>query len=561
MSSGAIVLLPFVAGVLVYADTLAYDFVWDDTIILFDKVRHYLSLFDVVREPAGLAGLRVYRPITFGSYWVDILVWGRTALGFHLTGVLLHGLNSALVAGAARGLGCGAWPAVLAGLVFAVHPIHSEAVSWIACRADLLATTGALVALIVALRDRARPRAAWLALLVLATLGAVGSKEVGVAVPLVLLVLEIVAGASGRPRWQRPAVGAAAVLLYVVMRPGDRVVGLGMDIFGLDGLMGVLGAFGFYVGQLVLPWGVTAYVPEAPHGPGVMLWALAGLTAGVGVLLAGEREGTLRRFGLAWCALTLGPPLLVAVAEMLQTKVSERYLYLPSVGLALVIGGELTRYQARLQQRTLQSGVAAVLCVLAAVTVMRNRIWYDGIALWSAVVAVEQRDALPFTNLGVALKQAGRVAEADAALTTALAKRGDSSNRRLALINLGHVRLQQRRGEEAIPLFEEANAIGPHAWALHGLGIGYRWRAHALAAAGDAGAAAATRADAERVLRDGLQINARNHKLHFVLAGVLYDQGRYGEAVEHYRQVVALAPNTEVAVTAAGAVEQLTRGQ
>jgi len=561
MSSVAIVLLPFVAGVLVYADTLAYGFVWDDTIILFDKVRHYRSLLDVFREPAGLAGLRVYRPITFGSYWLDVLVWGRTALGFHLTGVVLHGMNAALVARVARGLGCAPWPAVLAGLLFAVHPIHSEAVSWVACRADILATTCALLAVMVALEDRVRPRAMWLGAIALTTLAAVGSKEVGVAVPVVLAVLEIVGGAAGRPRWQRPVVAAAAVAFYVAMRPLDRAVGLGMDVVGLDGLAGVLGALGFYVGQTVLPWGVTAYVPEAPHGVGVMAWALAGLVAGVGVVLAGERQGTLRRFGLAWFALGIGPPLLVAVAEMLQTKVSERYLYLPSVGLALMVAGELTWHQARLRQRPLQIGLVVVLCVCAAVTVVRNRVWYDGVALWSAVVTVEQRDALPFTNLGIGLKEAGRVAEADAALTTALDKRGDASNRRLALINLGHVRLQQHRGEEAILLFEEANAIGGHAWAFHGLGIGYRWRARAHATAGDAVAAAEARTDAERALRAGLQINARNHKLHFVLAGVLYDQGRYDQAVEHYRQVVVLAPETDVAVTAAGAIEQLTRGR
>jgi len=545
----------------VYAPTLGYDFVWDDLIILDGKIRFYEGVRDVLLEPADLAGLRVYRPVTFGSYWLDHLAWGRDALGFHLANVVLHALNAALVAALALALGCGPAASLAGGLLFAVHPVHQEAVAWIASRADLLVTTFGVATVLLALTDRTRPRPWLVGAIAVTSFAAAGSKEVGVTLPVLLVLVDRLAPAPAawHGTWRRAGAAAAGVGAYLWLRPADRAVGLDLQTLDAAGLGRLVSALGFYVEQTFAPWGVTAFMPAPPGGVIAVVAALAAV-AGSGLLaIRGERAGTLRRLGLAWCALTLAPPLLVAVAEMLQTKVAERYLYLPSVGMVLLVAGELAARAGWLRRRPVQAGAAAVLALLAAVTVVRAAVWRDEITLWSAVVGVEPRYALPFANLGLALKAAGRLDKADAALTAALAKKGDAENERYTLINLGHLRLAQRRSEAAIPLFERANAIGPHASALHGLGIALRWRARTLAAGGDATAAARTLAQARQTLETALAINARHSRAHFVLAGVLYDLGRYDEAVAHYRAVVAIEPESEAGKTAAAAIVEVTR--
>src|SRR5262249_35693496 len=155
------------------------------------------------------------------------------------------------------------------------------------------------------------------------------------------------------------------------------------------------GTFGFYVGRLIVPVGVTAYMPTPPSGAGMM--ALAALGAAVVaflVLPAGlghGRDAGLRRFTVAWFLLTLAPALLVAVAAMLVTKASERYLYLPSVGLAVLAAASLDRLHANARPATEAAGPAqprsaadartvtavgaVVVLGLAAATMARARIW------------------------------------------------------------------------------------------------------------------------------------------------------------------------------------------
>ena len=81
------------AALVAHAITLGHAFVWDDFILLDQKVRFYRGPLDVWLEPTELPGFRVYRPLTFGSYWLDQLVWTRNPLGFHLTSLGLHGFH------------------------------------------------------------------------------------------------------------------------------------------------------------------------------------------------------------------------------------------------------------------------------------------------------------------------------------------------------------------------------------------------------------------------------------------------------------------------------------
>jgi tetratricopeptide (TPR) repeat protein len=559
------VAIAFAAGFLAYANTLGHGFVWDDSILLDQKIRFYRGPLDVFLEPPVLPSFKVYRPLTFGSYYLDQILWSRNPLGFHLTSVLLHAVNSALVYALAAALGCASGPALWASLLFAVHPVHTEAVAWIACRADLLATTFAILTILAFLRYRARGGWAALTAVAVSSFAAIASKETGAAVPLLVLA---VPGArfsesdeSNRPDrsvWLGLLASACGLLAYWVLRPADRSPDLSPSAFAPSGLGSLIGAFGFYVARTFVPLGLTAYMPEAPGGGAMSFLAAVGVALAVALLFAPPAAQSIRRFGTLWFLLALAPPLLVVVSGMLVTKVSERYLYLPSVGLCLLVASALSLRPRSLSTRRAAVAMAAGLAALTLVTVSRNLAWRDEITLWSRVVSHETRFALPYMNLGLALADAGRFDEAERAYRAALAARADDTGTRDTYVNLGHLQLRRGSMDEAAELFTRANAIAPHASAYYGLGVVARTRARAKLAAGDRGAAAQEFARARAALEAALAINLRHYKSHYVLASVLYQTGDMMGAVEHYRRVVEFAGDTTTGHDAAEALGQLT---
>ena len=153
-SNGASTLAVALTALVTYVMTLGYDFAFDD---------HYVipaawqvgagSPLDVLRAPvrAGEVLLVYFRPLTALTYWWDGFLWQGNPGGFHLTNILLHAAVSILVLQVARHLLLPGPGALLAGLLFAVHPIHVEAVAWVQGRVDLLSATGVLLALLLGL--------------------------------------------------------------------------------------------------------------------------------------------------------------------------------------------------------------------------------------------------------------------------------------------------------------------------------------------------------------------------------------------------------------------------
>jgi tetratricopeptide (TPR) repeat protein len=329
-------------------------------------------------------------------------------------------------------------------------------------------------------------------------------------------------------------------------------------------------AFGFYVERLLVPAGFQAYVPEVPSGAVTVLFALVGIAAVVLTCAPGLlarrgaaaqrawRSGDPRvRFAVLWMVLTLAPSMTVVLADISVTPVAERYLYLPSVGLALLVGLALTRRPAALRQRAAGAAVVAVLVLLAIATVVRNRVWHDELSLWSDVTAKERRWALPHMNLGLALADAGRLDEAETAYRAALAARASPTTTRDVHVNFGHLQLRRGQLDEALALFTRANAMAPHASAYYGLGAVHRTQARAALERGDERSAMASFARAREALDAALAINDRHYKSHFLLASVLYQTRDLPGALSHYRRVVEIAPDTDLGHDAGEAASQL----
>jgi protein O-mannosyl-transferase len=481
--------LPFLAllavTLLVYGNTLANGLVHDD------KPLVERNLF--IRDPANLPRVftsgywttrdpsvpELYRPLTVASFALNFLGGGPGAFGFHLVNLLLQAWVCFLVFRLGRDLASREAAGWGAALLFAVHPVHSEAVAPVVGRSELLSTGFALWALVLHRRARGSDRAAGAFAPAGAFAGAalfyfasILSKENALILPALLLLSDLAfppAAAQRRER-RRLSGGYLLYLLSAAIYLALRVSVLGgitkSDIRPLDNPIAGAGfvtarltaiiTLGKYLFLLFVPWRLSAdysrdQIPLASGwaDPRLIVSLLALLAAG---LLA---AWSWRRRRLVSASILFFAASILPVSNFLfpiGTIFGERLLYLPSVGFCLLAGAVFAPLRDRWKAA---AALGAILLILGAVrTVARNRVWHDDASFALATAADSPRSAKAQFNLGVFLEEHGRLQEAlDAyARAAALAPEwGDPPyNRGGILLRLG------RPGEAAADLRRSA---------------------------------------------------------------------------------------------------------
>jgi len=277
--------------------------------------------------------VRFFRPTVVASYGLDWMLWGdRYAFGLTLTNVLFHMGCSLLVAFLFhRWLGRG-WPAIMASILFAGLWAHGECIWYIAGRTDSLAALGFLGAF--ALHVAERPRLSWLAIPCFAF--GLLTKELVVAAPLVFLAYDVLV-ARHRPRWKLYAVYAAATILVLGLKH-IAMGGMSSDFVYPYLISPLQPGFVEHVWLQMRSYSANLLLMQwtAPFADGATVAAMnsiAGIGLASGLLVVSGI--LLRRDGRFWLLILLG------VATWLPASfvyLSERYLYLPSVAFAGLLG-------------------------------------------------------------------------------------------------------------------------------------------------------------------------------------------------------------------------------
>ena len=457
MSAGAVALL----AVAVYAGTLGHEFVFDDTPEVVDNegIRSLRNVPSFFAQPAWKGSGEdnpIYRPLTTATYALNHALSGLSPWSYHLGNVLLHALAAVLVLALALELGLPSGAGLAAAALFAVHPVHVEAVANVAGRKDLLATVFTLAAVLAHARALRRGGAALVAA-PLAVLAAMLSKESGLACLAVIAVRDLVAGGDSRRRRGRVLglYAAYGVVLagYLAARWG-AVGSLGVPAINFEEnpiarvpaavrVMTAVAVIGRGLALMVAPVSLSPDYSHAaidavtrPADPGFLL-SLAVLVAAVTAAVAGRRRAPALAFAVLWYLATLFPASNLAVP--IGTIFGERLLYTPSVGFCLGIAvaiGWLSGTRARATARWIT--VAAVV-LLAWRTAAYAAVWKDELSLFAWGARVQPRSAKMQQCLGAALMERGRPAEAlphfQAAVEIARAnpEKASSSRHRLEL--------------------------------------------------------------------------------------------------------------------------------
>jgi Flp pilus assembly protein TadD len=563
--TNSLALIAAAFAAVLYLPTVEYGWVWDDGLL-------------VVTAGAGGLGAEGLRPISSLSFRLGWWIGYGTPFFAHCVNILLHAVATWLVFRLAIHIGAIALVAFGAALLFAAHPIHTEAVAYVSGRPDLLATVFALTAILLARRrvlcrpEGCRSIQIWPAYGALAL--ALLSDEVAVVTPLLVMGLDRF-GPEPVP-WRRRRVHYAGMLaitlVYVLLRATQGsaaapAAGSAHQISGIDQGAGIwAGPISLYesLRLLLIPHPLNALRTLTLEQAASWSSRLAPLLALalVAAFTAWRRKDPLARTGALFLLLPLLPAM--PASFLVGSFAEERAVYFASVGFALLVGSALTWLAKRGSRFVPAVGALSVgLAALGAfATEVRLPVWKNNVSLLQAAARAAPQDPAPhlaliehFTadgNWQAALTEVDRAIALDPENARAVRMRtaildqlglyrdSEISARRAieldprdatSYANLGNALIQQDRSQEATDACRQAVALDStlvNGW--YNLGV-------ALTNVGDLSGAIV--AYQRAISLQPQDVPALNN------LGVLYGStGRIAEAKDLYVRLVGLAPNS-----------------
>jgi tetratricopeptide (TPR) repeat protein len=603
----------------VYQGSLSGPFLWDDgDLILKDSqvhslknIPHFFGL-SYWKDESPFPGAN-FRPLRTTSFAIDYFFWEYNPYGYHLTNLLFHIFNVLLVYFFVRLLlyqplaishqplasntsplnrlpACPLIP-LLSALLFATHPIHTEAVCWIKNRSELFCTFFFLSSLILFIKSQLlalspQPPASnhqqskyyplstiYYTLSLVCFVLALLSKETAITLPAVLVFYVFffllpnnlsLLGKGKRiilktlPFW---IVGILYVffrfkIIAIVSSAGE---GFRPPVLGLySHILSVIKSIGYYLQLIFFP--VYLCAERLLNIPKSLFEVEVLLSLGVIILLLAIGAKLFKRLKDVSFALFLIFIILLPVVNiyfLYSRPIAEQRLYLPSVGfcilLALLFAKTLKRDNAITQktsQRNLRLfGPLAVFSVLAfysVVTVRRIADWRNPVVFWEKTVKSSPKSTRAYINLSITYDDAGRTEEAIQALKKSIEM---DPKWGMAYFDLGIFYDKQGRTDEATVMFEKGinlslgkSSLRRYLKLAHAemqnytlddteflWGYFYQWRGLS-----------------EKAIthyQKALEINSGDVKTHYHLAEIYASRNHYEQAIFHYLQVVKIDPN------------------
>jgi protein O-mannosyl-transferase len=400
----------------VYWHTLGNRFVWDDLDVIV-KNPLLQSLGNLPRlllyeDRTGECATGYYRPLTYLTFLLDRSVWGLNPLGFNISNIILHITVSLLFCSVLTNLFKSEKLAYVATLIFALHPVASEAVNFHAGgRNTLLCAALILLTLLCYIKRRAIPA-------LLCFIAAIFSKEFALLLPLIFFLYDRYLAKEKRS-WSSYLPYAISIVCYLTIRSfAVTTRGNLLKTFQFSGILMTPQIVVSYLKNMLFPLNLKIIYNLQPSIDAVSIGLCSLLVAAVLAAAFVFRKRGEVAAAACWFFLFLIP--VSGILPLGSALIADRYAYLSLMGFSLALAYLLCKLNVRV--------VAAVLvpvCVCyVLVDLQRESLWKDMPSLYLQMTKDAPEKSIGFTNLGMYYYETGDLANAEKYLEQSCSKNG-----------------------------------------------------------------------------------------------------------------------------------------
>ncbi len=478
IKKNAPVIFIFLMGIGLYVNSLCGPFIYDDLELVRNngKLQSFQALSQSFKQDINLSTGRTgffYRPFLQVTYALDSHFWKGRVYGYHATSIVLHALAALALASLIFILFGDKLVAFLTALLWLVHPVHTEAVSYISGRADPLAALLLLLALIFYVRGDYAHRLRNLSLLIIFYALALLSKEHS----LIFLALIALVHLVFKKRIQWPALIAVATLslFYGFLRFSQLQTLLSNPLNPstlAERLPGFFVAVAKYFKLLAWPTNL-----RMEYGLKIFTFADPRAIVGVGILAAlfaslyFLRKNRVWVFGIGWFLITLLP---VSNLFPINAFMAEHWLYLPSMGLWLAFAGLFSRVLQSRKRLVAALALAALASMYSQATMAQNSYWSDAVLFYERTLKFEPNNARMCNNLAGVYKDRGDFESAKTFYQKAITIDPNIAD---VYFNLGTIYAQENDLGTAMDCYQKTVELNPN-FALAYNNMGALYQAH-----------------------------------------------------------------------------------
>jgi tetratricopeptide (TPR) repeat protein len=468
----------------VFSQVLWHDFVNFDDPVLVTSNPHVLHgvTFDAIRWAFAPEYGSDWVPLTTVSHMLDVQLFGMNPSGHHFVSLLFHVASSALLFMLLERATKAPLKSAVVALLFALHPLQVESVAWIAERKDVLSAFFWMLAVYsYVLYSEKVGKLRYLVVFMFFALGLL-SKPMVVTLPVVLLLLDwwplgrsIPERAGNRSSFHRSMMlfvekipflilsGCLSVVTYTIKQGQGEIV---TEISWQERAARAFILYCEYIYKMIWPGKLAVYYPVSGAAPSTVssVFALLAFLAVTCMVLLGRKRFPFLIMGWFWFVVALLP--VIGLIQSGACIIADRYMYIPSIGLFVVLvwgGGRLTeRWQSHkaLIAAVLAIGLAGILIV----TSIQLGYWKNSFTLHTHAIEVTDNNWLALNNLGQAYLTAGKIEDAIWYFTESVKA---NPSYVLALVNLGALYAAKNQPEQAVAILKRAAQFEPRNEKIH----------------------------------------------------------------------------------------------
>ena len=543
----------------VYGNSLKCKFIWDDNFMIRDNelIRNWSGATKIFTQDIGYGvGQKVgfYRPLQLMTYMLDYSIWKLNPAGYHLTNIFLHLLVGCLVFWLLGLFYVDRFVSLFTSLLFIVHPIHVEAVAYIAGRADILVAFFIVFSFIFYIKYFRSKNTNFYLIMLLSYVGALLSRENSLVFPLLVLSFHLVYKQKLKFREFFPIVLIS--ILYIIFRlefiPSHPVI---VTSSFFERILGFFYALSSYTRILIFPvnlhmeYGLKPFhLFELKVILGIIILALSLLA-----IIKQKSRDIFVVFLIIWFMVNLLP---MSNLYPITAYMAEHWLYLPSIGFFSLCVYAL--YKNIHTKSICLISMLIIIFIFSYLTIKQTNYWLDpinffkrtlryapdsynlylnlavayqdmdkpqeAIAAYKKAIVLDPKKLKSYSNLAALYATLNRTDEAVDILNKALKIKPDNAE---MWVNLGVIDSQLGKNQEALRLIKKAIELDPHYLVAY-LNLGAIY------------ADASEKFPAIAAYEQAIRINPNSAKAYYCLGKLNQDIGKTKEAIAAYKKVIAI---------------------